>query len=200
MHPQDIKVEYNIIMKLIIGVAGENGAGKDTFTTFFRAAAAPLTVAKLHFSDVLSETLNLWGIEKNRSNLQNLAIIMDREYGKGSLTRATELRINRRKEDIIIVEGVRWKTDVPLIRSFKKSFIVYVTADPKLRFDRMLTRNSKAGENRATYSQFLKEEKAGTEVEIPEIGASANFKIDNNGSINEFREKVEEFCKTHILK
>jgi dephospho-CoA kinase len=180
-------------MKYIIGVVGENGAGKDTFTTFFRAAAAPMSVSKLHFSDVLTQTLNLWGISVTRSNLQNLAIIMDRQYGKGSLTRATEARIKKQQADIVVIEGVRWKTDVPMIRSFKNSILVYITAIPKIRFERMRLRGKKEDEAKKTYKQFLVEEKAKTETDIPEIGAKADVKIENNGSLEEFRLKVEEF-------
>lgn len=185
-------------MKYIIGVTGENGAGKDNFTTFLRAAAAPTLVAKLHFSDILYDTLNLWGIKTSRANLQNMAIIMDRTYGKGTLTAATEARIKKKKAEIIVVEGVRWKTDVPMIRSFEKNILVYITADPKIRYERMLKRGAKKGETETSYEQFLKEEKAGTEIEIPEIGAEADVKIENNGSIDEFRKKVEKFYRDHI--
>lgn len=180
-------------MKYIIGVVGENGVGKDTFTTFFRAAVAPLTVSKLHFSDVLYDTLRIWNTETTRSNLQALAIIMDGQYGKGSLTRATEARIKKQKADIIIVEGVRWKTDVPMIRSFPNSILVYVTAERDIRYKRMTARDKKIGETRIPHEQFLKEEKAATELDIPEIGRSADVKIENNGTLAAFREKVERF-------
>jgi dephospho-CoA kinase len=185
-------------MKYLIGVVGENGAGKDTFTTFFTAAAAPATVSKHHFSDVLYDTLNAWGIETTRANLQDLAIIMDRQFGKGSLTRAAKSRISSDGADIVVIEGMRWKTDVPMIRSFKNSYIIYITAEPKIRYERMLKREDKAGESKTNYEQFLREEKAETEIEIPYIGAQADFKIENNGGLDEFRKKVEDFCKQLI--
>lgn len=181
-------------MKCVIGVVGENGAGKDTFTSFLTAAAAPQTVSKLHFSDILYDSLKMWGIKPTRSNLQNLAIIMDKEFGKGSLTRATKLRISDNSSDIIVIEGVRWKTDVPMIRSFEKSLLVYVTAAPELRFQRMKIRGEKASETSLDYKQFQKEEKAATEIEIPEIGKRADFILENNGSLDEFRKSVEKFA------
>lgn len=187
-------------MKYVIGIVGENGAGKDTFTTFFRAAAAPLAVAKLRFSDVLAQTLNIWGIPLTRSNLQNMAIIMDNQYGKGSVTRAAETRIKKQKADIVVIEGVRWKTDVPMLKNFPKSILLYITADKKVRYDRLKARGEKVDEKTKSYEQYLQEEKAGTEVEIPEIGGAADYKIDNNGTMDEFREKVEEFYKLYIKK
>ena len=41
------------------------------------------------------------------------------------------------------------------------------------------------------FEQFMKEEKAPNEILIPELGWSADYKIENNGSIDEFREKVK---------
>ncbi len=181
--------------KYIIGIVGENGSGKDTFTTFLRAKLAPRKIARLRFSDVLGETLTLWGIDKTRSNLQNLAIIMDREFGKGSVTRATEARIKKNRFDVVVIEGVRWKTDVSMIKQFPNSFIVYVTAPGKIRYQRIKNRGEKVGEKDASYKQFLNEEKAKTELDIPLIGKGADFKIVNNKSIDEFRMKVEEVAK-----
>ncbi len=185
-------------MKAIIGLVGENGSGKDTFTTFFKATAAPLTVKKLRFSDVLVDTLKMWDISLSRSNLQNLAIIIDNEYGKGTLTHATEKRIKEDASDLIVLEGIRWHTDVPMLKKFKNSYLIYVTADPKVRFGRLKERGEKAGEAELTYDRFSREEKAGTETDIPEIGSRADFKIENNGTLDEFREKVEEFFRSNI--
>lgn len=182
-------------MKHLIGVVGENGAGKDTFTLFFRAAAAPLTVSRVHFSDVLAQTLNLWGIPITRANLQNMAIIIDAQYGKGSVTRATEARIKKQKADIVIVEGVRWMTDIPMLKGFQDNMLVYITADQKTRYERMRKRAEKEDEAKKTYEQFLEEEKAATELDIPKIASGADIKIENNGTFEEFREKVESFYK-----
>jgi dephospho-CoA kinase len=187
-------------MKYLIGVVGENGAGKDTFTTFLTAAAAPLTVSKHRFSDVLYETLNSWGIETSRSNLQNLAIIMNKQFGKGSLTRAARTRVGSDEADIVIIEGVRWKSDEPMIRTFVNNLLVYITAEPKIRYGRMKTRGEKVGEKNFSYEQFEKEERAETELEIPKIGAKADFKIENNGSLDEFRHKVEDLVSALLKK
>lgn len=185
-------------MKAIIGLVGENGSGKDTFTTFFKAVAAPLEVKKLRFSDVLADTLKMWDIELSRSNLQNLAIIMDRQYSKGTLTHATEKRIKEDGSDIVILEGIRWHTDVFMLKKFENSFLVYVTAGAKVRLDRLKQRGEKAGEDSLTLERFQKEEKASTETYIAQIGAKADFKIENNATLDEFFKKVENFFHSLI--
>lgn len=179
-------------MKLVIGLIGENGSGKDTFTTFFRAEAATKKVKRIKFSDILGETLNAWGIPASRSNLQNLAIVMDGQFGKGTLTTATSKRIHDGKADVFILEGIRWATDIQMLKNFENSILVYITADPKIRFERMKKRKEKVGEKDLTYERFQREEKAKTETDIPKLGQKADFLIENNGSFEEFREKVRE--------
>ena len=182
-------------MKYLIGVVGEIGAGKGTFSAIISELAGKKTLKKIRFSDVLTKTLKLWDIPLTRANLQNLAIIMDQQYGKGTLTHAAKLYINKQKADIVIIEGIRWQSDVPMIRSFPNSFIIYMTADPKIRFERLKIRNEKVGESTKTYKEFLAEEKAGTEVEIKKIGKDADFKFENNGDLGELKGKIKQFYK-----
>jgi hypothetical protein len=68
-------------MKLIMGLTGDKGAGKGTFIEFLREVAAPKKVVRVGSSDVLSDTLALWGIPKTRRALQDLAIVMNGHYG-----------------------------------------------------------------------------------------------------------------------
>jgi len=182
----------------VIGLVGENGSGKDTFTTLFKAAAAPLKINKVRFSDILVDTLKQWDMPLTRANLQKLAIVMDEGYGKGTLTHATSKRIRDDDADITIIEGIRWMTDVQMIRKFKNSLLVYIAASPDVRFERLKERKQKLGEDKLTREQFENEEKEKTEIYIPKIGKIADMRIVNNGSLDEFRQKVKEFFKDHI--
>lgn len=46
-----------------------------------------------------------------------------------------------------------------------------------------------------TLKQFEREGRAETEVQIPEIGKTADFTLENSGTIDEFREKIEKLAK-----
>jgi dephospho-CoA kinase len=180
--------------KIIIGVVGEKGAGKATFTNILtEVTAGRFTVGTEVFSGILYETLRLWDIPTTRSNLQNLSIIMRNQYGPDVLTHAIQQRVKNKSEDIIILDGVRWQADYDLIRSFEFNFLVYVSADPKIRWERLQKGSLKVGERQASWEQFLEEEKAETEIQIPEIGAKADFKIDNNKLIEDYRKQVKSF-------
>lgn len=189
-------------MSYVIGLVGECGAGKSTFINFLREMIVG-RVSRVGFSDVLVETLRLWGIESTRENLQKLAVIMENSYGQGILSQAVFLKASRAEHDsdIVIIDGIRWKSDVEMLKRFPNRLLIYITAKYKERFERMKARKEKIGENKKTFRQFLKEEKAPNEILIPQIGAGdAKFKFENNGSLSDFKKKIEDFLDNNQLR
>lgn len=162
---------------LCIGIVGENGAGKTTAVKLITAALNGNTCKQLRFSALLSSTLQLWRKEINRENLQLVAQAMDNTFGKGTLSHAVIDEAKNMKEDVLFLDGVRWPTDEEAIRTFKRSIIIYVTASPEVRFQRLINRNEKAGEGMMSREQFEKEEGAPNEQFINDIGSRADFVI-----------------------
>ena len=185
-------------MKIVIGLVGEKGSGKGTFVSLLREIVPKKSVAQIRFSDILFETLDLWGIQTTRRNLQELAIAMRNTYGEDIIARVTCERAVHVRADIVILDGIRWPPEVGMIRKLLNNTIVYVTADSRLRYERLKVRGEKVGEANATLEQFLEEELAATESFISSIGAAADFRIVNDTSVEDFRRQVEEFVRTKI--
>lgn len=181
-------------MKICIGIVGENGAGKSTVAQGVMARLE-LRSQIIRFSDILLETLELWGISPTRQNLQILPQIMAQAYGLGSLTKAVAKRIQNCNKEVIIVEGVRWLVDEKLIYSFDPNLMVYVTAPREKRYKRLIGRKEKKGEEFMTWEQFLKEDSAPNEVYIPSIGSRAKFKIVNDGSGEKLEQSISELVR-----
>lgn len=175
----------------IIGLVGEKGSGKDTFAKYLQEISDK-TVAHIRFSDLLKQTLKLWDLPITRANLQKLAQVLE-DFGTGTVAHGLEKQIQNTKADIIILDGIRWKPDVKLLKKFPKHLLVYITADPKLRFERLKSRGEKDGEAEMSFEQFSEEEKAPNELLIPEIGSGADYKIENNSSIENFEKEVKKF-------
>ena len=180
---------------IVIGIVGEIGSGKDTFSSSFIKIAKDKKVIRVRFSDILKQTLDLWSIPLTRHNLQYLAIIMDQEFGKGTLTNALRNRIINENADIVLIEGVRWLSDVPLIRSFKKNFLIYITSSQEVRYKRVKNRGEKVDEKNLTLERFIIEDKEPTETHILEIGKDADIKIENNKTLKEFLEEIKKVYK-----
>lgn len=185
-------------MKIVIGLVGEKGSGKGTFTRILKELIPQKNIVCIRFSDLLKETLILWDILLTRENLQDIAVVMDKGFGKGTVTHAVYKRIEKEKADIVIIDGVRWPTDVDMIRKFKHNFLIYITAGLKIRYERIKARKEKTGEEKTNLRQFLKEERALTEKFIPKIGKKADFIIENNKGLENLAVKVREFCGNNL--
>jgi dephospho-CoA kinase len=183
---------------ILIGLVGEKGSGKDTFTKFLQAISNK-KIEHIRFSDLLKQTLNIWGLPLTRANLQKLAQLLEDGFGSGTVAGGLERKIKETAAEIIILDGIRWKPDVKLLNNFPQHILVYITANPELRFQRLKSRGEKAGESEMTFAQFLEEEKAPNELLIGEIGSEADVKILNDGSLEEFEKKIKEFFDSKLF-
>ena len=181
----------------IIGLVGEKGSGKETFGNLLMELVKGKKIFRIRFSDILNYTLKLWDLDLTRENLQNLAIAMDGAYGAGTLSQAIAKQIKDSEADIVILDGIRWQSDVDLLKSFPKNILVYITADLDIRYHRLKLRQEKKDEAK-TYQQFMKEEQAQNELLIPRIGSKADIKITNNASLEGLKEKVREFTSSKL--
>lgn len=185
-------------MKTVIGVVGKIGSGKGTFTNILKELMPQASIKQLRSGEVLKETLDLWNIPATRENLQDLFAMMDKEFGVGALSRAMKLRIEGTEADIVIFDGVRRGTDYRAITELKNNLLVYIVANPAVRFNRIKDRNEKVGESDLTFEQFLKQDEAESEREIYSIGRRANLSINNNDSMENLREEVKWFIRQFL--
>ncbi|HVO28411.1 MAG TPA: hypothetical protein VMT81_00275 [Candidatus Paceibacterota bacterium] len=186
-------------MKLVIGLAGLPLAGKETvgnkLEALFRADG--VSVSRHRFSDVLRDTLDLWGMPHGRGNEQILAQIMQRPgaFPEGVLSRAVKFRLSKDAADVGILDGVRWDVDEKMIREFPaegiRSAIIYVAASDDTRYARLLARN-RSGEAATTREQFAVLNQQPNEKFIPEIGSRADLTLANDyGAIADFEKDIE---------
>jgi dephospho-CoA kinase len=186
-------------MKLVIGIVGPPLAGKETCANLLEKLLIEdgYSVSRHTFSEILGETLDLWGIPHGRDNEQKMAIIMNADTGfkDGALSRAMERRIIKEDADVTILDGVRWLGDEKMLRGLNdkgiKSILIYIPADGEVRYARLLGRN-RAGESATTWEDFSRQEKVRSEVDIPDIGSRAEIVLENNyDHIEQFHRDIE---------
>lgn len=176
-------------MKLVIGLVGEKGSGKQTFVNFLKEIRKDLNIRQVRFSDILAQTLILWDIEISRPNMQKLALVMRDSFGADSLAKAAKFFADD-DCDLTIYDGIRRKTEADLVKKTKNNLLIYITANRNLRYKRLKERSEKVGEVGLTYEQFMKEEKSKAETDISNLGKKADLKLENNGSKEEFKSKI----------
>jgi len=109
------------------------------------------------------------------------------------LAHAAKFNVGSDSADVTVFDGIRGKQQVKMIKTYPNSLIVYISAKRELRYQRLNKRSEKVRETGLSYEQFMKEEKVKTETGIPRLGQKADLKIENNGTLEEFREKVAKF-------
>jgi len=175
-------------MKKILALTGETGAGKDTFCEYAQKTF-PLTFS-FRFSDPLFEVLKIFFEEIKKQDQQWLATALRARFGNNILGEVIIKKIKKINEGLIIVNGIRMLEELELVKRLGGK-IVYITAVPKIRWQRIQKRGEKKDDN-VSFEKFLEIEEAPTEILISQVGQKADFKIENNGSKESFYQKVEK--------
>lgn len=172
--------------KLVLGILGEKFAGKD--------AAANYLVAKHHaahfrFSHILDDILGLLALPVSRKNEIALGLGLRQIFGGQVLGPAIIQRVQSSDKALVVVNGLRMDEVAALQQLGAR--IVYVTAPAELRFERYQQRREKTDDGSMDFAAFLEQEKGPTEVGIPALGESADFKIENTGSLEDLYGQLE---------
>jgi dephospho-CoA kinase len=175
-------------MKKLLGVVGETASGKDAFCEYIKKNFPKVFV--MRFSDPLYDALKIFLDEKRKEDLQWIAIVLRERFGNDIIWKAVKKRIEGIKTGIVVLNGIRFPEEFKGIKKLGGK-IVYVTAPSKLRWERIRKRGEKKDDN-VSYEEFLRIERAKTELQIPALGKKADFIIDNSGTLEEFKDKTKE--------
>ncbi len=176
--------------KIIIGLIGETGSGKDTFCDFIKKTVKE-PVFCFRFSDTLSKILMILFGEVKKEDQQWLGKILREKYGNDILAKAMVQKIKGIENGIIILNGIRYWEEFEMVKKLGGKNL-YITADQKIRWQRINKRGEKI-DDLSSYDKFIEKEKAKTEILIPELAKKADFKIENNGSLASFYGKIRKF-------
>jgi len=160
--------------RMVIGLVGETGSGKDTVASYLKEKYG---AQLMRFADPLKDTLKIYFDQSSKEDQQWLAIEFRKRFGNDILGKALRRKVEQ-GEGLISVNGLRMPEDYDFVKSFTPSFVIYITADQKLRWQRVNGRDEKSDDN-MSFEKFQEIERAATEVHIPEIGAKADFTIRN---------------------
>ena len=174
--------------KKLIGLTGEIGSGKDTFCEYVKENYKDIFVYR--FSDALTEILKIFFDTVKREDQQWLGEALRDRFGKDILLKALIKKANKVEEGIVILNGIRKELEVPAIREIGGK-IVYIAADQKIRWERVKVRGEKADDD-VSFEKFVEMHNAEAELQIPSIGQTADFKIENNGSKEAFYQQIKK--------
>lgn len=186
-------------MKLI-GISGTNGSGKDTVGKMLSERHGWLFVS---ISDILRNILGRRGVLTEREAMRKLSAELRMEEGLGVLVDMAVERFKTSGEKCggLAIASLRNPGEADKIHHLG-GVVVWVDGNPKVRYQRTLSRN-RAVEDQKTYEQFLSDEEAEMHfgkhehtLSLAEVKKKGDIFIENNGyDIEVFKDQVEQALK-----
>lgn len=177
---------------IIIGITGTLGAGKGTAVDYL---VKNRSFKHYSIGDYLKDKLKERNLEATRDNLRNIGNEIRTRYGADYIAKKLFQKAKKQGSNAII-ESIRSVRESEFIKFQNGGVLIAVDADPKLRYKRIQKRG--AARDGVTFKEFLKQEKKESQSKdpnsqnLPGCISLADYRIDNNGTINEFNEKVEK--------
>jgi len=175
-------------MKLLLGIMGEQFSGKDTAAEYLVAKHGAFHIRQSH---ILDEILEVLGLPISRRNEIDLGMALRQSFGTQTVGRAVEKRLRDSPQELKVAQGIRFREEFDIVRGLGGK-MVYITAPAEIRYQRAMQRKEKSDDQTQSFEQFLETEKIEpTEIGIPALGAQADFKIENKGTLEELYQKIE---------
>jgi len=169
---------------MIIGLTGENCAGKDTLAEYLQKKG----FHHLSLSDVIRDALAEEGKPLTRENLVNKGNELRAKFGPGVLAQRLVPTLEKGKHYSIV--SIRNPAEVDELRKLPDFKLVYISADQHTRFSRMKSR-ARDGDPR-TFDAFLRLESVEAANKDPAMQQLhlviklADRVLQNNGDLKTF--------------
>jgi dephospho-CoA kinase len=183
----------------IIGISGTNGSGKDSLGQMLAERHGWLFVS---VTDILRDELRKRGEPIERENLRNLSTEWHHQYGASIMTdKAVEVFNDQNQAGQykgLVIASLRRPGEANRIHELGGK-MVWVDAEPKIRYDRIHSRGRSAEDNK-TFEEFLKDEEyemkgiGGTHtLNMNEVKKQSDIFIENSSNdVEEFKNQAEK--------
>jgi dephospho-CoA kinase len=171
---------------VIIIIVGMPGAGKDEFVK----KAKEMGMEIVSMGDIVREYTKLKGLDLNNQNVGKIANEERKIHGMDVWAKRTVEKIKDKKD--IVINGVRNKEE---IEYFKKHFgnnikVVAILSSESDRFERIKKRGRE--DDAKTLNEFKEREERELNWGLGSVIAMADLFIINDGTLEDFRKKVED--------
>lgn len=187
---------------MIIGITGTNGSGKDTVADFL---IEKLGWSHFSLSDELRKISKEKNIEPTRDNLIALGRNIRETHGLDYLSQ----RILKVTKNNFVVTSIRNPAEIEPFKKSDKFMLIAVDAPVEMRYQRVISAGKsrfghKIREETMSLEEFKKKEQiemhgTGAEQQLHTLINMADTKIENNGTIEELKHKVDELLKSIVL-
>lgn len=175
--------------KIIIGVAGEVASGKDTVGKYI---AEKYQAQALRFSQILRDILDRMNLEQSQENMGKLSMHLRKAFGEDILSKGLVVEAEKSQSELVVVDGVRRFPDIIQMQASEQFYFVYVEASPEKRYARLTERHQNSDDAGKTLAQFEKDALLEAESQIRDLKEHADFVINNDGTLEELQQQVDD--------
>ncbi|MEI7621685.1 MAG: AAA family ATPase [Candidatus Moraniibacteriota bacterium] len=181
--------------KLIVGIAGEMGSGKEAVTHHL---VNSYQAHSHNFSQIFNDILKRLHLEITRENQAPLSLALRKTFGEDILAKVMYHDSVEDATDVVVVQGIRRIEDMAYLKQLANFKFLYIDADMELRFERVSKRREKINDGTMSFEQFKASHQYETEKTIPDLRNYADYVVDNNGTYVELYAKIDEILKENI--
>ncbi len=184
--------------RLVIGVIGKIGAGKDYLAGYLQQKYDACVVST---GDIVREKAGKEGMDKSRSSLQRAARKYLDEHGEDYFARLAIRRIEQDSSDMYALSGLRTPSDVKTMRDHygDKFILAHIEVIyPYARYERLQKR--KAPRDPDTMDQLEAQDALENELfDLEKAIKMADVRIPNNGTESAYRRNIKkQLIRPHV--
>jgi dephospho-CoA kinase len=177
------------MQKIIIGLAGEIAAGKDTVWQYL---VDHYRAVHFEFSDVLKDTLIRLHLPIVRENLANLGEGFRSTFGQDILARTLVRDVAQCDAQLIVVSGIRKMGELEQLKTLTGFHLLFIDVSLETRYERIVRRGQKSDDLMKTFEQFVQDNKHAADSDVAQLKALADFVVVNEGSVDELHQHLDE--------
>ena len=178
--------------KVILGFVGPIASGKGTVCQYLKEKQQ---ASVYRFSTILRDILDRLYLEQSRDNMQNLSLDLRQRFGDDLLASVIAKDVGSDSASVIAVDGVRREPDIKYLKELPGFHLINITADQKVRYDRIVKRGENADDTQKTFAMFKEDEQKEAELQIKKVAKLAEFTINNNGTLDQLGQQVENILE-----
>lgn len=172
----------------ILAIAGPIVSGKDTAAEY---CATRLGGVRISSSADQYRVFEMFGISNTREHAQALALFLVNAYGQDTICRSVQRQIEG-VDKPVIVDSVRRLGDIECLAEVAPLHVLYLDAPQDTRYAWFCKRGKGSGDATLSREEFNRRDTAATETTLPDLKARASVVVLNNGTREEFDQKIEE--------
>ncbi|MEI7690329.1 MAG: AAA family ATPase [bacterium] len=174
---------------MIFGISGTNSSGKDTVAKYLQSK----DFFHVSLSDILREEMKKQKLKISRQNMIDFSNNYGQEFGADILAKTAYKKFCGR--DKLIISSIRKPAEVDYLHTIPGLKLIFVDLPINIRYERMLKR-ARESENILSYVDFKslqEKEMDGTNSQnLSYCKKSADYQIDNSGTVEELFAKIDE--------